>query len=323
MSVGDEDRSVGANGERWAVTGGTGLVGRAVLRCLGGSPATALYRSSPGQASADWMRGDLDDRDALSELCREADRVVHIAGLTAGSDEALHHVNVRGAENVAIAAREAGAGHFVLISSQAAREPQLSPYALSKRLGEEAVLRAAGPDMAVTIVRPPAVLGHDDEAMRPILASLGAGLLPVPSLRRWKEKRLSLVTADDLARFVVSLPKQRSSHPVEPATIASTSWSDLAEATARLSGRTVRTVPVPSPILYVVGAAAELARAAGIGAGVMSRGKVSEMLHRDWSARSPGEGRTQDLASVLAPFLCQSNVSELAEMTLRSERPHA
>jgi nucleoside-diphosphate-sugar epimerase len=303
----------------WAVTGGTGLVGRALLSTLVGAKVSALYRSRPGDAAANWVQGDLEDERALAELCRGANVVVHAAGLTAGSERALHRVNTLGAAKMASAARKAGAKRFVLISSQAAREPQLSPYARSKALGEAAVLRGAG-DMPVSIIRPPAVLGQDDAAMKPLLGALGKGFLPVPGTKGHRASRLSLITARDLAQTILRVAAEPPRGPIEPATVASFGWQELAHAASTLSGRKVRLVPVPRLLLRTLGAAAGAFRRADLAGGVMSYGKAAEMLHRDWSAEhplSPGA----DLADVLSPFIASSAASAPSRSVLRSERP--
>jgi uncharacterized protein YbjT (DUF2867 family) len=60
---------------------------------------------------------------------------------------------------MAAKAAKAGGARFILVSSLAAREPQLSDYAASKRGGEDAA-REVSPDALV--VRPPAIYGPGD-----------------------------------------------------------------------------------------------------------------------------------------------------------------
>ncbi|MEM9837620.1 MAG: NAD-dependent epimerase/dehydratase family protein [Pseudomonadota bacterium] len=285
----------------WAITGSTGLVGRALLDALLDKDIRALYRKSRGSQAVHWIQGDLDSEQALAELCDGRDVVVHVAGLTAGNKEALHNVNVAGTARLAKVAREAGVQHFVLISSQAAREEHLSNYAQSKAEGERAALHAAG-EMKVSIIRPPAVLGADDPAMQPILQALKFGLLPVPGVRHWRERRLSLVTADQLARDIIDVAKSGADQPFEPATVASFSWNDLAKAAGEQLGKNIATIPVPSAALYGIGALADGLRALGWVGGVFGRGKAAEMLHHDWSVHTDTASQIK-LAQALAPFL--------------------
>ena len=293
--------------ERWAVTGTTGLVGRALLRRLADAPITeiaevaALYRRAPGAEAVRWTRGALDDEASLARLASGADVVVHVAGLTAGAPAALHAVNVEGAAAAARAAREAGAARFVHVSSLAARAPHLSPYARSKARSEAAVRDAAGP-MPVRIVRPPAVIGPDDPATAPLLRALRHGVLPVPGGVGWRERRLSLVTADDLAEVLLRVAGRSEGPaetlaPITPATVPSFGWADLAEAGG------ARALPLPPALLRLVGRSADAARRLGLAGGVFGLGKARELLHDDWSVTETTEDPAAALAAVLRTYL--------------------
>ena len=135
----------------FAVTGGTGFIGREVIRRLveRGWPVRALTRRKDAGLEADGVttiQGTLEDEAALARLVEEAAGVVHCAGAIAAPDRAtFQRVNAAGAERLAaIAAATELRPRFLLLSSLAAREPALSPYAESKRLGEDRVRRAAG-----------------------------------------------------------------------------------------------------------------------------------------------------------------------------------
>ncbi len=283
-----------------ALTGATGLVGRAVLSAAR-RPVRALYRSRPGGSGAEWVRGDLSDERSLEALCEGAEVLVHAAGLTAARRPAdFHAVNVVGAARMATAARRAGVRRLVLISSQAAREPHLSPYAMSKRLGETAFRRAAG-DAEVCVIRPPAVFGPGDEATAPIMNAIRQGALPVPGGRNWRDRRFAAVTAEDLAGDILRVAASGGPGPVEPSSFRALSWTDLSEAAAA-AGYPVRLVPLPPVLLRLAGSLADgFGRIAGK-TSVFGRGKAEEMLHADWSADGGpiGEG---SLAEALRPLL--------------------
>jgi nucleoside-diphosphate-sugar epimerase len=59
--------------------------------------------------------------------------------------ETLTAANVEGTRRLVAAARQAGTARFVHVSSLAAREPGLSGYALTKRLGEREVIDGCRP----------------------------------------------------------------------------------------------------------------------------------------------------------------------------------
>src|SRR5262249_56904563 len=104
---------------------------------------------------------------SLRTLVAGADAVVHAAGLIKARHPAeFDAVNRDGTARVSALAPDA---RFLLLSSLAAREPQLSAYAASKRAAEEVVASRAGPWLAV---RAPAGYGPGD---REALAYFQAG----------------------------------------------------------------------------------------------------------------------------------------------------
>ena len=67
---------------------------------------------------------------------------------------------------------------FISISSLAAREPHLSPYAESKKKGEEILAKRAG-DRPWAVLRPPAVYGPGDKELLPLFRWMFRGIGPV------------------------------------------------------------------------------------------------------------------------------------------------
>ncbi len=100
---------------RWAVTGGTGLVGNNVVRALvaAGAEVRVLSRRPPRREFAglpvEEVPGDLDDTAALSRLFAGVDVVVHAAAMVEvrlGGRAEMEAVNVKGTENVLAALPE-------------------------------------------------------------------------------------------------------------------------------------------------------------------------------------------------------------------------
>ncbi len=112
-----------------ALTGGTGFVGRAVLECLldAGHEVSALARSiQVPLAGVEWVQGDLSNREALAELVRGVDAVIHVAGVVnAAEPQGFVTGNVHGTLRLVEAARDEGVPRFVHVSSLSAREPGL------------------------------------------------------------------------------------------------------------------------------------------------------------------------------------------------------
>ncbi len=274
-----------------ALTGATGFLGRHLARALRarGLRVRALVRREDPELEAlgvEMVRAGLDSEPALEALVARAGVVVHGAGLVrAPRPEAFEEANARGTARLAEAARRRAEGsRFVLISSLAAREPELSPYARSKRRAEEE-LCARADALRPLVVRPPALYGPGDRATFPILAQLARGLLLAP---RAPANRFSLLYVEDLAALLAELvaDADRSSGPIEvdDGRPGGYGWRDLAELAGARTGRRVRVVELPRLVLQ---AAAWLAEAGARPLGKappLSRGKVAELFHPDWRA---------------------------------------
>src|SRR3954454_7198963 len=95
---------------RYAVTGGTGFVGGALIRSLrqAGHEVAALVRGDhPLDPAVRTVRGDLFDATALDRLCSGVDGLFHVAGwykLGARDPSVGWRVNVEGTHAVLSAA---------------------------------------------------------------------------------------------------------------------------------------------------------------------------------------------------------------------------
>jgi len=184
-----------------AVTGGTGFVGQALLdhALAEGFTLSALARRpQKPRDGVEWIAGDLADKSALDLLVRDADAVIHIAGVVNARDrDGFEQGNVVGTLNVLEAARSAGNRRLIHVSSLSAREPGLSDYGASKARAEKLVM-ASGLDW--TLVRPPAIYGPRDTEMLELFKVSRLGFVPMP-----KQGRTSLIHVEDLARLLLTV----------------------------------------------------------------------------------------------------------------------
>ena len=275
-----------------ALTGATGFLGQHLLKALlaAGHEVHALVRSPAKlpteireNAALNLFQGDL--QSDLSDWASGADCVIHLAGLIKARTRAeFMKINADGAQRIAQAAHGAGVSRFILFSSMAAREPQLSGYAASKHAGEVAV-KQAYTNGKLAIIRAPAVFGPNDAATEPIFALLKKGLLPVVG-GGWKNNELSMVYVDDLVRDITenALTGSYDSATVSPSTIPKMSWQDFADLSAQALGRPVRVLPIPLLIMKPVAAITSVTLSV-FGVGHLTLEKLREFRHADWTSR--------------------------------------
>ncbi|GLT01668.1 hypothetical protein GCM10007897_30650 [Sphingobium jiangsuense] len=265
------------------MTGATGFVGAETLEQLlaAGFEVRALARRpQPERAGVAWVAGALDRPDALDDLVRGADVVLHIAGVVNAPDRAGFEAgNGQGTANVIAAMERAGIRRLVHVSSLAARERDLSLYCWSKALAEDHV-RASALDW--TIVRPPAIYGPRDTEFRELLRVARLGLLPVPP-----QGRASLIHVGDLARLLVLLCGEAGDAyggtiwEVDDDRPGGLSHPELAAAFGLALGRRVRPLPLPRRLLMGI---ARLDRAMRGPRAKLTPDRVTYMCHPDWVA---------------------------------------
>lgn len=268
-----------------AMTGATGFVGAETLRQLleqGYAVRALTRRPQTAHPGVHWVQGALDRPDALDELVRGADVVLHIAGVVNAPDRAGFEAgNGQGTANVLAAMERAGLTRLVHVSSIAARERELSNYCWSKALAEDHV-RASGLDW--TMVRPPAVYGPRDTEFRELYRLASHGFLPVPP-----QGRSSLIHVRDLARLLVLLCGDERAYrrhltwEVDDGTPSGFSHPELAAAIGRALGRKVRAIPLPRFLLMAIALGDRLVRR---DRAKLTPDRVRYMCHPDWVAHS-------------------------------------
>jgi uncharacterized protein YbjT (DUF2867 family) len=261
-----------------AVTGGTGFVGRHLLRIAReeGFEVRALTRS-PQKAGDEiaWLEGALDQPDSLARLVEGADAVIHIAGLISGDKAAFEAVNVGGTAAVIDAARKAGVRRLVHISSLAAREPGLSNYGWSKEKSER-VVAASGLDW--TIVRPPAVYGPGDRETLELFKMAKRGFVALPP-----KGRFSIVHVEDLCRLILRVidDPETLSEIYEPDDGREGGWDHhhFARVLGRIYGKRATTLSMPKLVMRGASRIDTLLRR---NQAKLTRDRVDYFCHPDW-----------------------------------------
>lgn len=277
-----------------ALTGATGFIGHHLMvafvdagwevRALSRRPEF-MTRTGKGVTV---LHGSLESKEVLERLVNGSEMIVHCAGvIMARTREVFHQVNAAGTARLAeVAAARSGHSRFVLISSLAARRPDISAYAASKREGEVLLARSA-PDLDWQILRPPVVYGPGDRATLPWFRQFKRGVALAPGSR---QARFSVLYVKDLARAVATLLVD----PTVPRSIIELHdghsdgyrWQDIAAAASRLLGFEVRCIHVP-PVLSHLAASASVIQSLITGkAPMLTQDKLREIRHEDWVCRN-------------------------------------
>lgn len=275
-----------------ALTGATGFIGRHLVESLlaAGLEVRALCRH-PGTArlpaGVTVVEGALENGASLARLVEGTEALVHCAGLIkAAAGEELQRVNATGtARLVQACARRPRPPRLIFLSSLAARHPELSDYAASKRRAEEELAQQAQ-DIHWTALRPPAVYGPGDRETFQLFRLLRHGLLPTPAL---ESARISLIYVEDLCEAIGTLlstsTESGSLFEIRDACEEGYTWRAVAEAGSRHIGRKVTCVPVPRSVMRVAALANHsLSRITGHVPRI-TPGKVRELYHDDWVCR--------------------------------------
>ena len=170
------------------VTGGTGLVGRHLVKALveEGYQVRCLVRSpQKGRellpSGVELVRGEINDPAAVAAACKGIDKIYHlVAVIREKGKNTFEHVNVEGTLNLVIAAGQAGVKHFIHMSALGVCDNPGYKYICSKWRGEEAV-RQSG--LCWTIVRPSIIYGNGFnffDRMIQSLRYLPGPVVPVP-----------------------------------------------------------------------------------------------------------------------------------------------
>jgi nucleoside-diphosphate-sugar epimerase len=274
-----------------ALTGATGFIGNRVARRLvaNGFKLQALTRTTSDRSrltglNINWVEGALEDLDSLKRLVSGVDAVVHCAGAVRGATQAhFDRLNVDGVARLVQAVNEQHpVPRFLLISSLAAREPEISPYASSKRQGEVVLTTKSG-QVPWTVFRPPAVYGPGDREMLPLMRWMARGIAFVLGSG---DTRFSMLYVDDLAEairhwlFVDRL--QEKVFELHDGHRGGYSWQDVIGTFKRIGGKRIRCVHVPVSGVRVAAALNFIAARALGYKPMLTPAKLRELTHPNW-----------------------------------------
>jgi dihydroflavonol-4-reductase len=325
------------------VTGGSGLIGKAVIAQLvaSGRRVRALARSDRARTAleavgAEAVTGDITDAESLLAGMAGCDVTYHIAGLNAfclRDPAPLFAVNVEGSRNVVKAAAESGVRRVVYTSSAATlgeragtvgsetsphRGTFLSDYERSKFEAERVVLiegRSRGLD--IVCVNPSSVQGpgRSGGTARILVAFLNG------KLKFFVKTTVSLVDIDDCARGHLQAEQKGQGGERYILNSASVPIERALEIVMALTGthRTARLVPGVLASAAAAGAEA-WARIRGRDSASVCREMVRTLRHGHVYDGSRAE---RELGLTYTPIeeTLRKSVAWLAEQGLTAVRP--
>lgn len=273
-----------------ALTGATGFLGQHLLSTLlrAGYSVRALARNPEALSGyksehLTIFQGDLESD--FTDWLDGVDSIIHLAGLVKAKNWKTYHVvNVSGAERIAIEAQRLNVKRFILMSSIAARAPELSHYAKSKFEGEAAVKTSYNGQLA--IIRAPAVFGPGDKATKPIFDLMQKGLLPTAGGRGWKNRSLAMVYAPDLIQDIIenALTGRYDGQTVSPSSIGAMTMPEFAAFGSQALGKKITAFPIPLSLIFPIAAITTVTLRL-FSLGHLSLGKLAEFRYEGWQSK--------------------------------------
>jgi NADH dehydrogenase len=193
------------------ITGGTGFIGRRLLRTFDAGAyrsITCLVRPATSAAmgttagSVRFVAGDLRDPPSYARHLAGCDTVLHLAAVTGRAmPEEAFAVNADATRALVHECRRAGVRDLLLASTIAVKYPDVRHYAYAraKQLAEESV---RGSGLRYAIVRPTIVLGTDSPVWRQLARLAARRVIVMPGHGR---VRIQPIFVDDLVNGILTL----------------------------------------------------------------------------------------------------------------------
>lgn len=271
-----------------AVTGATGFIGSVLVQefIREGWSVRALTRTNRPYLKKEiqWIHGDLDNLSALDQLVKDATAVIHCAASVRGSSfEDFSQVNIKGTENIlSVLPSRKPYPRFLLVSSLAARQPDLSWYARSKYLSEQKLINFSD-ELQWLILRPTAVYGPGDKELKPLFSAMYRGFLPVVGSIN---NRVGLLHVSDLVAAILAwLAAENNVNGIfelDDGMPHGYSYQQLANLAEQRWKRPVRCVTIPNGLIRCIACSNLMLSRIFRYSPMLTPGKVNELQHSNW-----------------------------------------
>jgi uncharacterized protein YbjT (DUF2867 family) len=257
---------VGTNGRIVIVFGGTGFLGRRIVRHLrhhefhvriaSRHPDRGHRLFGPDDPQLQFVKANIHDERSVAEALAGAYGVVNAVGLyLERGQETFHSVHVEAAQRVAAQAHLARVERLVHVSGIGADAASPSRYIRKRGEGELAV-RAAFAD--VLFVRPAVMFGPDDAFLITILKLLRQ--LPIYPMFGRGRARLQPAYVEDVAEAVARIMRRAEtpSTTFEFGGPRVYSYEQFLRAVARQAGLSRVLIPIPFAVWHALAWASEI-----------------------------------------------------------------
>ena len=247
------------------VFGGTGFLGRRVVRHLRDAEFTVRIASRHpersaslfpgGTSSVESVQADINDDGSILAAIRDAVAVVNAVSLyVEHGRDTFRSVHVEAAERLAKLARQSGLERIAHLSGIGSDPHSTSSYIRSRGEGEEAVRRAFP---GATMIRPAVMFGPGDAFVAPLLTMLRA--LPIFPMFGRGQTRLQPAYVEDVAEAITRAlrsPNAVSTYELGGPRIYS--YEELLRTIAADADKMPLLLPVPFAVWRAVGYAAKI-----------------------------------------------------------------
>ena len=254
------------NGRTVTVFGGTGFLGRRIVRHLRDCEfAVRIASRHPdrvhGLFGADdphlqSVEANIHDERSVADALVAAYGVINAVSLYLERQrETFHSVHVESAQRVAAQARRAGVERLVQISGIGADAASPSRYIRKRGEGELAVREAF---LDAIFIRPAVMFGPDDAFLTTVLKLLRQ--LPVYPMFGRGRTRLQPAYVEDVAEAVARVMRRTETHSIifELGGPRFYSYEELLRAVAHQAGLAPRLVPIPFAVWHALAWASEM-----------------------------------------------------------------
>ncbi|MHC1730169.1 MAG: NAD-dependent epimerase/dehydratase family protein [Syntrophobacteraceae bacterium] len=289
---------------RVLITGATGFIGSHLVEALvqRGAQVRCLVRNKRPSgwikdSPVEFVVGDCREKNSLIQGVKEVDQVFHLAGVTAAIKEKTYfEVNARGTENLIQACIENNSSlkKFIYLSSQAAAGPcrsdgkkkesdlcePVSPYGKSKLLGEKLALSHSH-ELPLLILRPCAVYGPRDKGFYALFKCLSRGVKPCLS---GQDQHVSMCYVQDIVRAILLAAETRtkSGEVFFLSDGQDYRMDEIGDIFAQAMEINALKLRLPKQMLFGLAFFAECISRVSGNPSIMSRGKVEEMIRKNW-----------------------------------------